>query len=71
MDEAVAEEMVGKVKKLSKDGVEVNTPKVAVETAARSDPSGSSKSWSARRTYNPNLKRPPGMPPMTPFKEPS
>eukprot|EP00973_Karenia_brevis_P051696 7180655-Karenia_brevis.AAC.1 len=60
MEEAVAQEMVAKARSLSKPGVVVRAPKTAEETVARSHPSSSSNSWNPRRSFNPNLERPPG-----------
>eukprot|EP00973_Karenia_brevis_P010308 1396474-Karenia_brevis.AAC.1 len=62
LEEASAKEMVEKAKKLSKDGVEVKAPKLAVETVARSSKfSSPSNPWEPRRTFNPNLEKTPGM----------
>eukprot|EP00973_Karenia_brevis_P049946 6934935-Karenia_brevis.AAC.1 len=63
MEVDAAQEMVDKARSLSKPGVEVTAPRVAVETvdrSAKSKPSSSKHNpWHPSRTYNPELGRPP------------
>eukprot|EP00973_Karenia_brevis_P096070 12430461-Karenia_brevis.AAC.1 len=66
MEVEEAQEMVDRARRLSQPGVEVITPKAAVETISLKR----SKEKSRSSTYVEN-QRPPGMPPFMPLRVPS